>query len=81
MPFIQLTYPSASLKSNITPDAHGGDGGAFGQQGTQGYIDVSMEVCVNIPIIGQICIPIPISQLLGGLLPFTDHSLVCREMQ
>ncbi|MBK8657793.1 MAG: hypothetical protein IPN22_02675 [Bacteroidetes bacterium] len=65
-----INIPISIAQINITPDAHGGDGGAFGQQGTQGYIDVSMEVCVNIPIIGQICIPIPISQLLGGLLPF-----------
>lgn len=70
----QATYPISIPISvatvNITPQAWGGNGGAFGQQGTQGYIDVELEVCVAIPIIGNVCIPIPINALLGGLLPY-----------
>lgn len=65
-----INIPISIASINITPDIDGGDGGAFGQQGTQGFIDVEIEVCVNIPIIGNICIPIPVNQLLGGVLPF-----------
>ncbi|MFN8288566.1 MAG: hypothetical protein U0V74_17555 [Chitinophagales bacterium] len=62
-----ISIPISVATINITPSAYGGDGGPFGQQGQQGYIDVDIEVCVSIPIIGQICIPIPIP---GGFLPF-----------
>ena len=51
---------------NLTPSAFGGNGGAFAQQGGSSYIDLNIQVCVSIPIIGNICIPIP----LGGLVPF-----------
>ncbi|HRG89664.1 MAG TPA: hypothetical protein PLW44_11635, partial [Chitinophagales bacterium] len=62
-----ITIPINIASINITPTAHGGDGGAFAQTGTPGFIDVDLEVCVDIPIIGTICIPIPIP---GGILPF-----------
>lgn len=62
-----ISIPISVASVNITPSAYGGNGGAFGQQGTQGYIDVDLEVCVTIPFLGQICIPIPIP---GGFLPF-----------
>ncbi len=64
---LPITIPISIASINITPSAYGGNGGAFAQVGTQGYIDVALEVCVNIPIIGNICIPIPIP---GGLLPY-----------
>lgn len=64
---IPFTIAGVTISINITPTAHGGDGGGYGQQGTQGYIDVDLEVCVGVPIIGNICIPIPIP---GGFLPF-----------
>lgn len=62
-----ITIPISIASINITPSAFGGDGAPFGQQGTAGYLDVDLEVCVSIPIIGNICIPIPIP---GGILPF-----------
>lgn len=62
-----ISIPISIASINITPTAHGGDGAPFGQTGTPGYIDVDLEVCVDIPIIGTICIPIPIP---GGILPF-----------
>jgi hypothetical protein len=62
-----ISIPISVASINITPSAHGGDGGTFAQQGTPGYLDVSLEVCVTIPLIGSVCIPIPIP---GGLLPF-----------
>ncbi len=62
-----ISIPISIATINITPTAHGGDGGAFAQTGTQGYLDIALQVCVNIPIIGNICINIPIP---GGLLPF-----------
>src|ERR1043165_1115974 len=75
-----ISIPISVATVNITPQGHGGDGGAFGQQGTPGYLDVSLEVCVSIPIIGNICIPIPIP---GGLLPFYGPTKIgrasCRE--
>jgi hypothetical protein len=68
---IPFTIAGVTISINITPTAHGGDGGAYGQQGTQGYIDVALEVCVGVPIIGNICVPIPIP---GGFLPFYGPS-------
>lgn len=62
-----ISIPISIASVNITPNGYGGDGGAFGQQGTQGFIDVDLEVCVNIPFLGNICIPIPIP---GNFLPF-----------
>lgn len=62
-----ISIPISVASVNITPSAYGGNGGAFAQQGTPGYLDVTLEVCVSIPIVGNICIPIPIP---GGLLPF-----------
>jgi hypothetical protein len=62
-----ITIPVSIANINITPNIHGGNGGGFGQSGTPGYLDVQLEVCINIPIIGNICIPIPIP---GGILPF-----------
>ena len=62
-----INIPISIATITLTPSGHGGDGGAFAQQGTPGYLDLAIEVCVNIPIIGNICIPIPIP---GGILPF-----------
>lgn len=55
------------LTVNINPTANGGNGGPFGQPGTSGYLDVSITACVAIPIIGSVCVPIPIP---GGFLPY-----------
>lgn len=62
-----ISIPISVASVNITPNGYGGDGGGFGQQGTPGYIDVDIEVCVSIPFLGNVCIPIPIP---GNLLPF-----------
>jgi len=62
-----INIPISIATIIITPSAYGGNGGAFTQAGTRGYINVSLQVCVSIPIIGTICIPIPIP---GGFLPF-----------
>jgi hypothetical protein len=55
------------LTVNITPNARGGNGGGYGQQGQNGTLNVTIQACVQIPIIGSICTNIPIP---GGLLPF-----------
>ena len=62
-----ISIPISIATINITPTAHGGDGGPFANLGTRGYLDVHLQVCVSIPIIGNICINIPIP---GGLLPY-----------
>ena len=62
-----ISIPISIASINITPSAYGGNGGGFTAAGTKGYINVSLQVCVNIPIIGNVCIPIPIP---GGFLPF-----------
>lgn len=62
-----ISIPISVASINITPTAHGGDGAPFGQTGTPGFIDVALSVCVSIPFIGNVCIPIPIP---GGFLPF-----------
>ena len=62
-----INIPISIATIILTPSGHGGDGGNFGKQGTPGYLDLAITVCINIPIIGNICIPIPIP---GGLLPF-----------
>ncbi|MDB5281356.1 MAG: hypothetical protein JWO06_431 [Bacteroidota bacterium] len=62
-----INIPISIATIEITPSAYGGDGGGYGQPGTRGYIDVSLQVCVAIPFLGTICIPIPIP---GNFLPF-----------
>ena len=62
-----ISIPISIATINITPSGYGGNGGGFTAAGTRGYMDVSLQVCVSIPIIGNICIPIPIP---GGFLPF-----------
>lgn len=62
-----ISIPISVASINITPSAFGGNGGAYAQSGTNGFIDVDLEACVSIPFIGNICIPIPIP---GGFLPF-----------
>ena len=62
-----INIPISIATIEITPSAYGGNGGGYGQSGTAGYINVTLQVCVTIPIIGTICIPIPIP---GGFLPF-----------
>jgi len=62
-----ISIPISIATINITPSAYGGNGGGFTAAGTKGYINVTLQVCVNIPIIGNVCIPIPIP---GGFLPF-----------
>lgn len=44
----------------LNPDAVGGDGGAYGYPGTQGYfsLTVSASITINIPFIGPITIPV-----------------------
>jgi hypothetical protein len=62
-----INIPINIVTITLTPSAYGGNGGPYGQPGTKGYVDLAITVCVNIPIIGNICIPIPIP---AGLLPF-----------
>lgn len=62
-----ITIPISIASINITPSAYGGNGGGWATAGTAGYIDVSLQVCVSIPIIGNVCVNIPIP---GGFLPF-----------
>lgn len=58
-----ISIPINIVTITITPSMHGGNGGGFTAAGTNGTINVSLTVCVNIPIIGNICIPIPIPGL------------------
>lgn len=62
-----INIPISIATIEITPSGGGGNGGGFGQQGQPGWVNVSITVCVDIPIIGNICIPIPIP---GGFLPY-----------
>jgi hypothetical protein len=62
-----INIPINIVTIEIDPTAHGGNGGGFTQAGTQGYLNVTLQVCVAIPIIGTVCIPIPIP---GNVLPY-----------
>lgn len=68
---IPFNISGVTISINITPTIYGGNGGGFGQYGTPGFIDVQLEVCVAVPIVGNVCVPIPIP---GGLLPFYGPS-------
>jgi hypothetical protein len=61
-----ISIPVGPASITVTPSGGGGNGGAFGQTGAAGYLDLSIAVGVTIPFIGTISIPIPIP---GGLLP------------
>jgi hypothetical protein len=60
---IPITISVATI--TITPNITAGNGGAFAQPGTGATASISFQVCVQIPIIGNIClgpysIPIPV---------------------
>jgi hypothetical protein len=61
-----ISIPISIATINIIPSGGGGDGGDFGKQGDPGFIDLALQACVAIPIIGTTCINVPIP---GGLLP------------
>lgn len=52
------------VQGNISITAHGGGGGDFGESGTASAQPVdfggsSLNICINIPFIGNICMPVP----------------------
>jgi hypothetical protein len=66
---IPITISVATI--TITPNVLGGDGGGFAQGGTGGTATVGLQVCVQIPFIGNICplnltLPIPIGGTGGA---------------
>lgn len=61
-----FSIPIGPASLTLTPAGSGGNGGAFGQQGTAGYLNLTLAVAISVPIVGTITIPIPIP---GGLLP------------
>ena len=66
---IPITISVATI--TITPNVLGGNGGAFAQAGTSGSATVGLQVCVQIPFIGNICplnltLPIPIGGAGGA---------------
>jgi hypothetical protein len=66
---IPITISVATI--TITPNVLGGNGGGFAQSGTSGSASVGLQVCVQIPFIGNICplnltLPIPIGGAGGS---------------
>jgi hypothetical protein len=62
---VPLSIPISVATINITPSGGGGNGGGYGQPGQPGFLDLAIQVCVTIPIIGTTCFNVP----LGGLVP------------
>jgi len=62
---VPISIPINIATINIIPSGGGGDGGAYAQPGQPGYFDIAIQVCVQIPIIGNTCFNVP----LGGLVP------------
>jgi hypothetical protein len=52
---IPITISVATI--TITPNVQGGNGGGWAQAGTSGSASISLQVCVQIPFIGNVCIP------------------------
>jgi hypothetical protein len=52
---IPITISVATI--TITPSVIGGNGGGFAQNGTGASASISLQVCVQIPFIGNTCLP------------------------
>ncbi|MBX2902529.1 MAG: hypothetical protein KF872_03150 [Chitinophagales bacterium] len=62
---LPISIPISIATINIIPSGGGGNGGGFAQAGQPGFIDIAIQACVSIPIIGTTCFNIP----LGGIVP------------
>ncbi|HRP38992.1 MAG: hypothetical protein M9931_06715 [Chitinophagales bacterium] len=62
---VPISIPISIATINIIPSGGGGNGGGFGQAGQAGFVDLTLQVCISIPIIGNTCFNVP----LGGLVP------------
>lgn len=61
---ISQGFSLGPVQGNIAIAANGGGGGDFGEAGTGSsqpvdFSGTSLEICVNIPFIGNVCIPVP----------------------
>ncbi len=52
---VPITISVATI--NIIPNVQGGDGGAYAQPGGTTTFGVGIQVCVQIPFIGTVCLP------------------------
>ncbi len=64
-----INIPIGPVTVSIYPAAIGGKGGDYGHPGQMGYLNVSGQACANIPIIGQICAPLPIPAIPATFPP------------
>lgn len=62
---VPISIPISVATINIIPSGGGGNGGGYGQPGQPGFVDLAIQVCVTIPIIGTTCFNVP----LGGIVP------------
>lgn len=68
------------VQGSIVITARGGGGGDFGKPGTTSSQPVdfggtSLEICTNIPFIGNVCVPVPgFSSALNGLANLINNS-------
>lgn len=61
---ISQSFSFGPVQGNISITAHGGGGGDFGENGTGSSQPVdfggsSLEICLNLPFIGNVCAPVP----------------------
>jgi len=63
---LPINIPIGPASIEITPSGGGGNGGGYGQVGARGFLNITLRVCVSIPIIGNTCFNVPIP---GGLVP------------
>lgn len=61
---LSQSFSFGPVQGNISITAHGGGGGDFGENGTSSSQPVdfggsSLEICLNIPFIGNVCAPVP----------------------
>ena len=57
-------FSMGPIQGDISITAHGGGGGDFGENGTGSSQPVdfsgsSLQICVNVPFIGNLCVPVP----------------------
>lgn len=70
---ISQSFSVGPVQGTIVITTNGGGGGDFGEPGTGSsqpvdFTGTSLEICVNIPFIGNICIPVPgVSTALNAL--------------
>lgn len=62
---VPISIPINIVTIDIIPSGGGGKGGNFGQAGLPGFVDLTIRVCIDIPIVGTTCFNVP----LGGLVP------------